>query len=101
MAPLSAALLLLALSSCQCQDLSLREGKKLVKKVRKLGVGELPGGSCPEFDGVQVTADPASCNQFYKCENGSLTLERCENGLLYDQADIDTSITLRCKQFWV
>jgi len=41
--------------------------------------------SCPVFDGVQVTADPASCNQFYKCENGSMTLETCENGLLYDQ----------------
>ena len=90
MSPLSSpllpvTLLLLALAATHCQDLP-REAKKLVKKVRRLGGG---GGSavssCPVFDGVQVTADPASCNQFYKCENGSMTLETCENGLLYDQ----------------
>ena len=27
-----------------------------------------------------------SCNQFYKCANGTLTLETCGNGLLYDEA---------------
>ena len=56
-----------------------------MKKVRRLGGGVSGGDSCPLFDGVQVYADPASCNQFYKCENGTMTLETCENGLLFDQ----------------
>ena len=33
----------------------------------------------------QVYADPDSCNRFYKCENGIMSLETCENGLLFDQ----------------
>jgi len=61
-----------------------REGKAItVKKVRrKLAV---PLGQCPEEKvGVQVYANPASCNSFYKCENGTATGEECENGLLFD-----------------
>ena len=34
---------------------------------------------------VQVYADPDSCNRFYKCENGTMSLDTCENGLLFDQ----------------
>ena len=34
---------------------------------------------------IQVYADPDSCNRFYKCENGTMSLETCENGLLFDQ----------------
>jgi len=40
--------------------------------------------SCPEIYGLQLYPHPASCNQFYKCANGTLTLETCENGLLFD-----------------
>ena len=34
---------------------------------------------------MQVYADPDSCNRFYKCENGTMSLDTCENGLLFDQ----------------
>jgi len=40
--------------------------------------------SCPEPEGLQVYPDPTSCNRFYKCANGTLTHEACENGLLFD-----------------
>ena len=36
---------------------------------------------------VQVYADPDSCNRFYKCENGTMSLDTCENGLLFDQVN--------------
>merc|ERR1719500_1967844 len=62
-----------------------REGKALVlKKVRRLrGQDEL--GQCPQTEGVQVYADPASCNRFYKCEDGKASAEACANGLLFDE----------------
>jgi len=61
-----------------------REGRKLVlKKVRRKQ--PQPIGQCPqETAGVQVYENPASCNSFYKCENGTATAEECENGLLFD-----------------
>ena len=34
---------------------------------------------------VQVYADPDSCNRFYKWENGTMSLDTCENGLLFDE----------------
>ncbi|XP_044017248.1 protein obstructor-E-like [Aphidius gifuensis] len=40
--------------------------------------------NCPELFGVQTYANPADCNSFFLCTNGTLTLEKCENGLLYD-----------------
>ncbi|XP_071546404.1 protein obstructor-E [Panulirus ornatus] len=53
-----------------------------------LGSAELPAyrelSSCPEYSGLQLYPHPLSCNQFYKCANGTLTLETCENGLLFD-----------------
>ena len=85
MSVLLTTLVLLALGwPSLAQDLA-REERKLVKKVRRLGGGLEGQDSCPMFDGVQVTADPASCHQFYKCENGTMSLETCENGLLFDQ----------------
>ena len=42
--------------------------------------------SCPEPFGLQVYPDPATCNRFFKCANGTLTHETCENGLLFDKA---------------
>jgi len=44
------------------------------------------GVECPEPEGLQVYPDPDSCNQFYKCANGTITLETCGNGLLYNEA---------------
>jgi len=40
--------------------------------------------SCPEQYGEQAYHHPINCDQFYKCTNGTLTLETCENGLLFD-----------------
>ncbi|CAH0559063.1 unnamed protein product [Brassicogethes aeneus] len=40
--------------------------------------------SCPEQHGVQAYAHPESCNIFFLCTNGTLTVEQCENGLLFD-----------------
>ena len=44
---------------------------------------------------LQVYADPDSCNRFYKCENGTMSLDTCENGLLFDQVTgtIDTMMS--------
>merc|ERR1712126_175262 len=39
---------------------------------------------CPEKEGLQVYPNPESCNSFYKCANGTLTLETCGNGLLFN-----------------
>lgn len=39
---------------------------------------------CPEQHGEQTYAHPDYCDQFYLCTNGTLTLEQCGNGLLYD-----------------
>lgn len=32
----------------------------------------------------QAYAHPDNCDQFFLCTNGTLTLETCENGLLFD-----------------
>lgn len=39
---------------------------------------------CPEKHGEQTYPHPDYCDQFYLCTNGTLTLEQCGNGLLYD-----------------
>ncbi len=39
---------------------------------------------CPELEGLQLYPDPATCNRFFKCANGTLTHETCGNGLLFD-----------------
>ena len=40
--------------------------------------------TCPEPFGEQAYAHPENCDQFFLCTNGTLTLETCENGLLFD-----------------
>ncbi|GBP70464.1 Protein obstructor-E [Eumeta japonica] len=40
--------------------------------------------TCPEPHGLQAYAHPEHCDQFFLCTNGTLTLETCENGLLFD-----------------
>jgi hypothetical protein len=35
---------------------------------------------------MQVYEDPLSCNHYFKCANGTLTYETCENGLLFEPA---------------
>merc|ERR1711879_636391 len=39
---------------------------------------------CPEQYGVQVYPHEQYCDKFYKCVNGTLTEEICENGLVFD-----------------
>jgi len=41
---------------------------------------------CPEPFGLQVYEDPLSCNHYFKCANGTLSYEQCENGLLFEPA---------------
>lgn len=53
--------------------------------------------SCPEPYGVQTYPHPRNCDQFYKCENGTLTLETCENGLLYDGYG---AVHHHCNYYW-
>ncbi|KDR14644.1 protein obstructor-E [Zootermopsis nevadensis] len=40
--------------------------------------------ACPEQHGVQTYPHPDLCDHYFKCTNGTVSLERCENGLLYD-----------------
>merc|ERR1711923_183473 len=39
---------------------------------------------CPEPFGLQVYPHEQYCDKFYKCANGTLTEEVCENGLVFD-----------------
>merc|ERR1712117_920719 len=39
---------------------------------------------CPEPYGLQVYPHEQYCDKFYKCANGTLTEEVCENGLVFD-----------------
>jgi len=41
--------------------------------------------SC-QGDDVYVDEDPTSCNNFYLCANGTVSLQTCENGLLFDSS---------------
>ena len=38
---------------------------------------------CPEPIGEQAYAHPEICDQFFLCVNGTLSLETCENGLIF------------------
>merc|ERR1712217_542461 len=40
--------------------------------------------TCPEPYGLQVYPHDQYCDKFYKCANGTLTEEVCENGLVFD-----------------
>lgn len=44
----------------------------------------LETSSCPEQEGLQTYFHPEHCDHYIKCANGSLSIEQCENGLLYD-----------------
>ncbi|NP_001165854.1 cuticular protein analogous to peritrophins 3-D1 precursor [Nasonia vitripennis] len=44
--------------------------------------GDVP--TCPEPWGVQAYPHPEDCGSFFLCTNGTLSLEHCENGLLFD-----------------
>lgn len=44
----------------------------------------MDGPGCPEPFGVQTYEHPEACDHFFLCVNGTLSLEQCENGLLYD-----------------
>eukprot|EP00091_Calanus_sinicus_P006174 TRINITY_DN16774_c0_g1_i1.p1 TRINITY_DN16774_c0_g1~~TRINITY_DN16774_c0_g1_i1.p1 ORF type:complete len:259 (+),score=50.92 TRINITY_DN16774_c0_g1_i1:236-1012(+) len=39
---------------------------------------------CPESYGLQTYPHEGYCDKFYKCANGTLTEETCENGLVFD-----------------
>jgi len=53
--------------------------------------------SCPESFGLQLYPHPKNCDQFYKCANGTLTLETCSNGLLFDGKG---SVHEYCNYYW-
>lgn len=40
--------------------------------------------ACPDPYAIQAFGHPEHCDQFFLCTNGTLTLETCENGLLFD-----------------
>ncbi|XP_063973271.1 protein obstructor-E [Diachasmimorpha longicaudata] len=40
--------------------------------------------TCPDPYGVHAYPHPEDCARFFLCTNGTLTLEQCENGLLFD-----------------
>merc|ERR1711928_174499 len=40
--------------------------------------------SCPEPYGLQLYPHEQYCDKFYKCANGTLYEEVCENGLVFD-----------------
>jgi len=56
---------------------------------------------CPELEGLQVYPNEDSCHQFYKCANGTLTLETCGNGLLFNEAtSLRGSAANHCSYNW-
>lgn len=56
---------------------------------------------CPESEGLQLYPHPDSCNNFYKCANGTLTLETCGNGLLFDEKrGLAGSTHNHCSYIW-
>lgn len=54
--------------------------------------------SCVEPEGLQLYPHPTHCDQFYKCANGTLTLETCENGLLFDNGE--GAVHNHCNYHW-
>jgi len=47
-------------------------------------MGVLGQSHCPEPYGLQTYPHETYCDQFYKCTNGTLSHETCENGLVFD-----------------
>nr|CAD7433884.1 unnamed protein product [Timema monikensis] len=52
---------------------------------------------CPEQVGVQTYAHPDLCDHFFLCTNGTVTVEQCENGLLFDGKG---SVHKHCNYNW-
>merc|ERR1712200_389979 len=46
--------------------------------------------SCPEPYGLQLYPHEQYCDKFYKCANGTLYEEVCENGLVFDDTPISS-----------
>lgn len=58
-------------------------------------------GQCPELEGLQVYPHPDSCNHYFRCANGSLSLETCGNGLLFNEAtSLAGSAHEHCSYYW-
>ncbi|XP_037074029.1 protein obstructor-E-like [Pollicipes pollicipes] len=53
--------------------------------------------SCEYSEGLQTYPDPYSCDSYFKCANGTLTQERCENGLLFSGIG---AVHDNCDYFW-
>jgi len=50
---------------------------------------------------LQLYPDLESCHSFYKCANGTLTYETCENGLLIDiEKDVVGGVHNHCSYNW-
>eukprot|EP00095_Tigriopus_kingsejongensis_P007774 snap_masked-scaffold154_size301342-processed-gene-2.15 protein:Tk07774 transcript:snap_masked-scaffold154_size301342-processed-gene-2.15-mRNA-1 annotation:"GJ15814" len=63
--------------------------------------GEPKSSGCPEQEGLQLYEDPENCHRFFKCANGTLTHEECENGLLFDERTAQTgSVHNHCNYNW-
>ncbi|XP_023337721.1 protein obstructor-E [Eurytemora carolleeae] len=58
--------------------------RRVLKPVKQTG-RQVDLQQCQVSESVQVYEDLNSCNSFYKCENGTITLQECENGLLFDE----------------
>merc|ERR1711970_904882 len=95
MARLIVFVALLALGAAVPQRLRSRGrqqqgGRQLVQPQQAAGPPPPPAviypeiTACAEPYGEQAYHHPTNCDQFYKCTNGTLTLETCENGLLFD-----------------
>ncbi|XP_003705809.1 cuticular protein analogous to peritrophins 3-D [Megachile rotundata] len=52
---------------------------------------------CPDPYGIHAYPHPESCNAYFLCTNGTLTLEYCENGLLFDGHG---SVYQHCNYYW-
>ncbi|XP_012257001.2 protein obstructor-E [Athalia rosae] len=69
-------------------DMSCRIGVTLLALTGLIatvsGAALLGAPGCPEQHGVQAYAHPEDCAAFFLCVNGTLSLEHCENGLLFD-----------------
>ncbi|XP_065202225.1 protein obstructor-E-like [Planococcus citri] len=57
----------------------------------------LQSNSCPETYGEQTYHHPELCDHFVLCVNGSLSVEQCENGLLYDGKG---NVHQHCNYYW-
>ncbi|KAJ8682729.1 hypothetical protein QAD02_018521 [Eretmocerus hayati] len=56
----------------------------LISFVEGLAIFDPAAPQCPEPFGEQAYAHPDSCHLFFLCTNGTLSIETCENGLLFD-----------------